>query len=50
MPMAEASNSETPMDRMMRFGVALFAVRKDELPARNEREPKRPQKKPKPAS
>jgi hypothetical protein len=33
---------ESPMDRFLRFGTALFAVKKDELPKRNEREkPKR---------
>lgn len=40
--------AETPMDRMMRFGRALFAVPKDELPKRDEK-PKRARKKPKPA-
>jgi hypothetical protein len=39
------------MDRMMQFGRALFAVRKDELSARDEPvKPKRPGKKPKPAT
>ncbi len=42
--------AETPLDRFMRFGTALFAVRKAELPARDEHEPKRPRKKAKPAS
>jgi hypothetical protein len=41
---------ETPLDRMIRFGRALFAVPKDELPKRNERAKlKRSRKKPKPA-
>ncbi len=31
----------SPFDRFLRFGTALFAVRKDELPKRDEREPKR---------
>lgn len=40
---------ESPLDRMMRFGTALFAVRKDELPKRER--PKKPsRKKPKPAT
>jgi len=42
---------EAPMDRFMRFGRALFAVPKDELPKRDRAEkPKRPGKKPNPAS
>jgi hypothetical protein len=40
---------ETPMDRFMRFGRALFAVPKDELPKRDGAERKRSRKKPKPA-
>jgi len=41
---------ETPMDRFLRFGTALFAVKKDELPKRDERaKAKRSRKKPKPA-
>ena len=40
----------TAFDRFMRFGRALFAVKKDELPKRAERaKPKRSPKKPKPA-
>ena len=31
------NTGESPMDRMIRFGTALFAVRKDELPKRDER-------------
>jgi hypothetical protein len=33
---------ESPMDRMMRFGTALFAVKKDELPKRDERDKPKP--------
>lgn len=41
----------TALDRMMRLGTALFAVRKDELPARDEpAKLKRPPKKAKPAT
>jgi hypothetical protein len=47
----EAPRPETPMDRFLRFGTALFAVPKDELPARDKPEKaKRPPKKPKPAT
>jgi hypothetical protein len=35
---------DTALDRMMRFGTALFAVKKDELPQRAERK-KTPRKK-----
>jgi len=46
----EPAIPDTPMDRMMRFGRALFAVKKDELPKRDGRaKPKRSPKKPKPA-
>jgi hypothetical protein len=40
--------AEGPMDRMMRFGRALFAVRKDELPKRDGRPKPRPSKKKRP--
>ena len=41
---------ESPMDRFLRFGAALFAVKKDELPKRDQHgKPKRPGKKAKPA-
>jgi hypothetical protein len=44
------NTGETPMDRFLRFGTALFAVSKDEIPKRDERaKPKRSRKKPKPA-
>lgn len=41
---------ETPLDRMMRFGRALFAVKKDELPKREHgaKPPLRPKHTPKP--
>lgn len=41
---AKRGPAETPLDRMMRFGTALFAVKKDELPKRDERK-KAPRKK-----
>jgi hypothetical protein len=45
-----SSTHETAMDRFVRFGTALFAVKKDELPKRNERaKSKRSRKTPKPA-
>jgi hypothetical protein len=37
------ATSDTPFDRFLRFGTALFAVKKDELPKRAERA--RPSKK-----
>lgn len=41
---------DSAFDRMMRFGTALFAVPKDELPKRDDRaKAKRSRKKPKPA-
>ncbi len=43
-----APENEAPMERFLRFGTALFAVKKDELPKRDERK-KAPRKKPKPA-
>jgi hypothetical protein len=36
----------TALDRMMRFGTALFAVKKDELPKRDERAKKPKAKRP----
>lgn len=39
-----SGTGETPMERMMRFGRALFAVKKDELPKGDERK-KPPRKK-----
>ncbi len=41
---APVLENETPMDRMLRFGTALFAVPKDELTKRAERK-KSPRKK-----
>jgi hypothetical protein len=34
MAKAEAPNDDSAFDRFLRFGAALFAVRKDELPKR----------------
>jgi hypothetical protein len=46
----EPAIPDSPMERMMRFGRALFAVRKDELPKREDRaKTKRGRKKAKPA-
>ncbi len=44
----ETRTGESAMDRMMRFGRAIFAVPKDELPNRDERDDrgKRSKKKP----
>jgi hypothetical protein len=42
------NSDETPMDRFMRFGRALFAVPKDELPKRDERETPRKKRDTKP--
>ncbi len=36
MPNDPPKPEESPLDRMMRFGTALFAVKKDELPKRDE--------------
>jgi hypothetical protein len=41
------ASSETPFDRFMRFGTALFAVKKNELPQREDRAKKPSRKKPK---
>ena len=49
-PPSSSRPNESPLDRMMRFGAALFAVPKDELPKRDERPKRKPsRKKPKPA-
>jgi hypothetical protein len=46
-----APEGEAPMDRFLRFGRALLAVPKDELPKRDRTEkPQRPGTKPNPAS
>ena len=48
MPKAEdpPGTGDTALDRMMRFGTALFAVKKDEIPKRDERaKPKRQKRK-----
>lgn len=43
------NTGDTPLDRMIRFGTALFAVKKDELPPRDERaKPKRKKRTAKP--
>ena len=45
------STGDTAFDRFLRLGTALFAVRKDELPKRDDRaKPKAPRKKAKRAN
>jgi hypothetical protein len=43
-----ARSGDQPFDRFMRFGTARFAVKKEELPKRDERAERKPRKKPKP--
>jgi hypothetical protein len=38
-------SGRSPMDRFLRFGAALFAVKKNELPKREPRAPKQPRTK-----
>jgi hypothetical protein len=44
----QAPNSESAFDRFLRFGAALFAVPKDELPKRTKRQKAAPKKRAKP--